>query len=242
MRRENEELVRHGTKSDYGAGNGPFFVAIGDLNADGRPDLAVVNYSSNRVSVLLNNGPGVPTPISLALVETSADPGHVELSWYGALMAGTTATVYRQPKGADWSAVAMIAADGTGRLRFEDADVQPGARYGYRLGVRTGGSEQFYGETWISVPSAWILALAPPAPNPATERVAVAFTLPSTAPARLEVVDVAGRMVAFRDAGSLGAGKHSVTFAESERWRPGIYLVRLTQGRNSLTASVCIVR
>ena len=31
-------------------------MAIGDLNGDGKPDLATANYSSNTVSVLLGNG------------------------------------------------------------------------------------------------------------------------------------------------------------------------------------------
>src|SRR2546426_815427 len=34
-----------GPKTDFPTGTGPYFVAIGDLNADGRPDLAVANYS-----------------------------------------------------------------------------------------------------------------------------------------------------------------------------------------------------
>jgi hypothetical protein len=32
-------------------------VAVGDFNGDGRPDLAVANYSFNNVSVLINNTP-----------------------------------------------------------------------------------------------------------------------------------------------------------------------------------------
>ena len=36
----------------------PYSVAIGDLNADGKPDLGVANYESNTVSVLLGNGDG----------------------------------------------------------------------------------------------------------------------------------------------------------------------------------------
>jgi hypothetical protein len=47
---------------DYRTGGGPSSLAIGDLNADGRPDLAVANYDSNSVSVLLNRGDGSFSP------------------------------------------------------------------------------------------------------------------------------------------------------------------------------------
>src|SRR5262249_28794327 len=43
---------------DYGAGTNPTSVAIGDLNGDGKLDLAVANFGSNNVSVLLGNGSG----------------------------------------------------------------------------------------------------------------------------------------------------------------------------------------
>jgi hypothetical protein len=36
----------------------PVSVAIGDLNADGRPDLATANIRADTVSVLLNRGDG----------------------------------------------------------------------------------------------------------------------------------------------------------------------------------------
>ncbi len=36
----------------------PLSVAVGDFNGDGRPDLAVANFGSNSVSVLLGNGNG----------------------------------------------------------------------------------------------------------------------------------------------------------------------------------------
>ncbi len=38
----------------YGVGSYPTSVAIGDLNGDGKADLAVANYDDKTVSVLLN--------------------------------------------------------------------------------------------------------------------------------------------------------------------------------------------
>src|SRR2546426_12347976 len=47
---------------NYAVGANPSSVAVGDFNRDGRPDLAVANYGSNKqnddVSVLLGNGDG----------------------------------------------------------------------------------------------------------------------------------------------------------------------------------------
>jgi hypothetical protein len=42
----------------YAAGPEPYFVAVGDLNLDGAPDLAVANYGGDSVSILLGNGDG----------------------------------------------------------------------------------------------------------------------------------------------------------------------------------------
>jgi hypothetical protein len=45
-------------KTDLATGYAPASVAIGDLNGDGRPDLAVANSRAATVSVLLGNGDG----------------------------------------------------------------------------------------------------------------------------------------------------------------------------------------
>lgn len=43
---------------NYNAGAQPLFIAVGDVNRDGRLDLAVANASSQNVSILLGNGDG----------------------------------------------------------------------------------------------------------------------------------------------------------------------------------------
>src|SRR5215510_3106608 len=43
---------------DFGAERSPRSVAVGDLNGDGQPDLAVANFASNSVSILLGKGDG----------------------------------------------------------------------------------------------------------------------------------------------------------------------------------------
>ena len=40
----------------FAVGTNPRYVAVGDFNSDGKPDLAVVNFGSANVSILLNTG------------------------------------------------------------------------------------------------------------------------------------------------------------------------------------------
>jgi hypothetical protein len=42
-------------RRDYPVGASPSSVAVGDFNGDGVPDLAVANYDSDSVSVLIND-------------------------------------------------------------------------------------------------------------------------------------------------------------------------------------------
>jgi hypothetical protein len=42
------------TKVDFTTGTAPFDIAMGDIDGDGKPDLAVVNYTTNNVSVFKN--------------------------------------------------------------------------------------------------------------------------------------------------------------------------------------------
>ncbi len=49
-------IINFASKVDFITGSLPYSVVIGDINGDGKPDLALTNYNSNTVSVLRNTG------------------------------------------------------------------------------------------------------------------------------------------------------------------------------------------
>jgi hypothetical protein len=152
---------------------------------------------------------------------------------------GVTATVYRQTELSMWQSLATVTGDGTGMITFTDAGVRPGASYSYRLGIREGGVEKFYGEARVTVPGLE-LALEGLRPNPASGPLTASFTLPNSAPARIQLLDVTGRVWLARDVGGLGAVSHLVGLDRSVP--PGLYWLRLTQGGRSLLARAVVIR
>src|SRR5205085_6447138 len=98
----------------------------------------------------------------------------------------------------------------------------------------------------LSVPAGGVdlpgLALEGVFPNPAPGVPAVYFTLRSTAAAKLDVLDIAGRRVMQRELGSLGPGRHVVTLDSSPPLDSGIYFLRLVQNRRVLYARMAIMR
>ena len=66
---------------DFATGLFPLSIAVGDLNGDGRPDLAVVNESSRTVSVFLNTtAPGATTASFTAKVDVATGSGPVSIA------------------------------------------------------------------------------------------------------------------------------------------------------------------
>jgi len=72
-----------GPKADYQTGDGPSSVAVGDIDGDGRPDLAVTNLYSFSISVLLGRGDGTfgmkidygtnTSPYGIAMADLNGD-------------------------------------------------------------------------------------------------------------------------------------------------------------------------
>ena len=127
-----------GAPVNFGVGNGPRSVAIGDLNGDGKLDLAVANFNSDNVSVLLGNGDGTfqaavnypaggfasPSPFSVAIADLSgdgkldlavADSGNSSVSVLLGHGDGTFAAASVRPAGNTPSSVAIGDLNGDGR-------------------------------------------------------------------------------------------------------------------------------
>ena len=74
----NETFAPEGAATTVG--NGPVALAAGDLNADGRTDLAIVNQTDGTLTVLLNNGDATFTAAVNSPLATGAAPTAVAIA------------------------------------------------------------------------------------------------------------------------------------------------------------------
>ena len=191
-------------------------------------------------------------PIDVSLARAVAETDRVTLEWSAPGSPGLLTSLERWTAGTiAWEPIATLTADGAGRLTYEDHTVATGARYLYRLGVRDRDQVSYYGTATVTVPTPVpaplpptpvVFALMGAAPNPAVEGLAVSFSLPDASPARLELMDVAGRRLVTREVGTLGAGVHIIDLAAGRTIRAGVYLIRLTRDGRSVVARAVAIR
>jgi Bacterial Ig-like domain (group 3)/FG-GAP-like repeat/Abnormal spindle-like microcephaly-assoc'd, ASPM-SPD-2-Hydin len=96
------------TAVNYPTGTGPISVAAGDFNGDGKPDLAITNFSSGNVSILLGNGDGTfqtavnysagSRPISVATGDFNGD-GILDLAIANNKTSGTVSILLGKGNG-----------------------------------------------------------------------------------------------------------------------------------------------
>ena len=185
--------------------------------------------------------PDGPTAVLVSLTGLEADPDRVELVWQGAGVVGPSSVERRQAHD-DWRDLGAPVPDGGDRWRYEDRSVVAGERYAYRLRYVHQGTTRHTDDTWVDVPSAYVLTLRGFVPNPAVGAPTVAFTLARSGPASLELLDVAGRRMASHEVGSLGPGSHAIRFGGGPALAPGVYLVRLRTPDRALVTRAAILR
>jgi hypothetical protein len=127
-------------------------------------------------------------------------------------------------------AVLVESADGTGVV-----DAVLGVSETFSIGAAVGVGD--------AAPGRLALAIRAAMPNPAVGgRLSVEFTLRDGSPAKLELLDVAGRALASKQVGSFGPGRHSIDLSNGRALSPGIYFLRLTQGGSEVKARAAVLR
>jgi hypothetical protein len=84
------------------------------------------------------------------------------------------------------------------------------------------------------------LALSSPRPNPSRGAIAFDLMLPDDSPARIELLDIAGRVQ--RTQLVQGPGAHAVTFGDAASLAPGLYFARLKTRAGERSVRVALAR
>lgn len=180
------------------------------------------------------------TPALISLLRVDAGPATVRLTWFeeGGL---SSAALERRIEPGDWRVIATLVPDGSGFLRYTDSNLPPGALIHYRLAASSAPDGPWFGAVDVRVPLVAAFALDGAWPNPVSGVPLVRFSLDSPARATLELLDTAGRRLAAREVGALGAGAHIAQLAPAERLSPGVYWLRLSQGGRVRTARAVVL-
>ncbi len=183
-----------------------------------------------------------PVPTLASLVQLHAEPGRVRLEWLVRDAGSVRGVIERRLRGGAWEPLGAARPSGADRLAYEDLSVSAGARYGYRLDLRSSGGALVTDEVLVEVPASPRLELSGSWPNPGTgDPLTISFGLARSGDVRLEIVDLAGRRIASRDLGTLEPGGHRIRM-DGIRLEPGLYLVRLAAEGRMLTARAIVLR
>ena len=169
---------------------------------------------------------------------SEAGPDRVRVDWTTNLRSGAAVTVERAVDEQGFAALAEASVDATGAIHCVDREVRPGLALDYRLrfaGTVLPGSEQH-----LAVSPRPPLALAGARPNPAVGATQLVFTLPGGSAAKIEVFDLAGRLMESRAVGGLGAGEHVLGL--EKQLAPGLYVAVLSRAGQRLTRRFVVAR
>ncbi len=173
----------------------------------------------------------------LVLLQNPAAAPALVAAVHGVGLEAIVWTVDTQP---EWDILARAGVDGitTNNIALGLANQAPLPSSVAQLVTSPAGSARPAGAVDVAGSR---LELYPPRANPSRDgAVQIEFMLPDGGPARLELVDLAGRLVESSEVGSLGPGRHALVLGRD--LRPGMYLIRLSHPQGQASVKVAVVR
>jgi hypothetical protein len=187
---------------------------------------------------------GTPSPYGPAAV--TADAGSVHILWPGQPTAVPySADVDRSTDGGrTWLRLRSVPPNADGSLAVADSSLAHGAQAAYRATIERDGSTHVLGtaSTVLGTTPPTALTLAAPRPNPARDDVVLELGAPADATVTIEVFDVAGRLAAPATRRTITAGSTVFTAPLARGLKPGLYLLRASDGHRSVDARLVVVR
>ena len=197
---------------------------------------------------------GTPPPYGHAAV--TADPSGVHIRWPGQPTDPDpyVAAVDRSTDGGTtWQRLRSVPPESDGSLAFFDGPIYyPGGLHTppplehavYRATIERSGTTHVLGtaSTVLGVTTPVSLTLAAPRPNPARDDVVIELGAPADGTVTIELFDVAGRLAAPVVRRAIQVGTTVFTAPLAHGLSPGLYLLRASDGHNSVNARLLVVR
>lgn len=232
---DSTRLEAGGCATPVASGTVPMKLAAGDTNRF----VFILTCRSNPAhrDTCVVRLPIRPPIVSVVLARLDAEslPEGVRLTWETSAETdhGFFNVLRAAEGGTEFARLNVAPIRGSGVHEFVDATAPAGGMFLYRIeAVDRFGVPQVAGEIRVAVTAEGaLLRLQPGAPNPFTTRTTLGFTLARSGPVRVQIFDLAGRLVRTLVDRELPAGAAAVAWDARDdagaRAPAGLYLVRV---------------
>ncbi len=216
-------------KVDFATGTYfPSSVAIGDLDGDGKPDLAITNNNSNSVSVWRNNPQFTALPVTFGKFTATLQNNRVKLDWNTLSESNNQSfMVYRSTNGTTYTEIAQQASKGNSANSYIAYDNNPtnGLNY-YRLKQKDiDGTISELGDAVVNFSLGGDAVIA--WPNPTDKLLNVSFSAGKYR--SLQLTDITGKKLQER----LLTNTQSEIELEMGNYPKGVYIIELKGSNGS---------
>ena len=191
---------------------------------------------------------GGALPVELVSFTGAWDRQRVRLAWNTASETNNAAfAIERRIESGDWAEVGRRAGAGTvseaRAYSFVDASVPfTATRLSYRLRqIDLDGTAHVGPVVEVAAGAPEAFSVSEVSPNPVRGRAVLRYAIPAQSNVRIEMYDVAGRLVGRLLDAPMDAGRYELPI-DSDGLSSGVYLVRVTAGRYVVTRSMTVAR